>query len=108
MTRRDAQPERKVFVSGRMSCGPSSRVTQPNRGLGWRREWRGPKGASNHESTPEADTQTIARHDASKEAESPDGYVGYPQMDVVRSDLSPLANAFRSLGRYARAISSAI
>jgi len=58
----------------------------------WRRERRGPKGASNRESTPEADTRTIARHGEYKEAEPPDGCVGYPQMDVVRSDLSPRAN----------------
>jgi hypothetical protein len=49
-----------------------------------RRERRGPKGASNRESTPEADKQTFARRGEYKEAE-PICRVGYPQADAVRS-----------------------
>ncbi len=53
-----------------------------------RRERRGPKGASNRESTPEADAARMAPHDAYKEAEHA-GRIGYPQADAPRSTLSP-------------------
>jgi hypothetical protein len=49
-----------------------------------RRERRGPKGASNRESTPVADALRMAQHGAYKEAE-PACRVGYPQADAVRS-----------------------
>jgi hypothetical protein len=50
----------------------------PSGGRVWRRERRGPKGASNRESTPEADTQTIARHGDYKEAEPRGAAPGNP------------------------------
>jgi len=49
----------------------------PQRTWVGRRERRGPKGASNRESTPEADELRMAQHGAYKEAEQ-GGHVGHP------------------------------